>query len=391
MHYVRCLRRPKVTPSRATYTIELLFIISTDLGDSLLFPDEPIDLSVTAYTGPEDAKGTPLASKGQVSWKTGQRVVKQDFGTPPTVTRALSAGKTVQLRIGGPGSSSADSAHAVAGCTAEDDGLIMPLWVAVHHPSHQHEEHVSTRKLRLPRGTTLEIAEDIGEPKSLARHVWDGGLAAVCGLAEGGDVSGGPCLRLVREMIARGGNILELGCGVGVLGLGTALVADAMRGTLTTARTSVVMTDLEDAEEQVRSNMGRVLPRLSRHDEEGEIGGIELVYENLDWEDGSRGRFGPAVASRSWDLIMLSDCTYNVDVLPALVGTLEALHAANVARGLNGGTRVFIATKPRHESETEAFDLLNTKGWSRLTEQTIPLPVMGEEPQRVELYLYERR
>jgi hypothetical protein len=391
MHYIRFLRPPKFGQ---TPLIELLFVISTDLGDSLLIPEEPIELSVTAHIGGSspEALSVPLSGKGQIVWKAGQRVLKPAFRPPWVVVNALATREEVQICVAPSKAHSAYSAESILRSDSRD-GLIMPVWISLNRQVDENHQ-VSTRKLHFGQGTDsasyLEIAEDVGEPKSLARHVWDGGVVTVCGLAgtmqRPGSVpeaSQGPWMQAVKGILAgvRPVNVLELGCGVGVLGLGAAVVASAMR-TDPLQETVVMMTDLEDAEEQVRANISR-LPRLE---------GVQLLYENLDWEDGRRGKFGEAVTSRAWDLVMFSDCTYNVDVLPALVETLSALHAANVAHATadRPTTKVFLATKPRHSSETVVFDLLSQHQWVKLQEQTIPLPVMGDEPQQVELYLFEK-
>ena len=391
MHYIRFLRPPKVTSTGRSHQIELLFIISTDLGDSLLFPDEPVELSVTAHIGgTPEVLSVPLSGKGQVVWKSGQRVVKPIFRTPAVVTKALETGQEVQICISASQNHSADTARKILQ-TEADDGLIMPVWISLNRQDDE-DRQVSTRKIQFGQGkdylSCLDIAEDVGEPKSLARHVGDGGVVTVCGLAGTiqqpvPEASQGPWMQAVKGILSRDQpvNVLELGCGVGVLGLGAAVVASAMRPESSLMRT-ILMTDLEDAEEQVRSNIARV----------SGFDGVQLLYENLDWEDGRQGRFGTAVTSHVWDLIMFSDCTYNVDVLPALVETLSALHSANAAHagGERSATKVFLATKPRHSSETEVFDLLAQHQWVKLEEQTIPLPVMGAEPQRVELHLFEK-
>ena len=98
------------------------------------------------------------------------------------------------------------------------------------------------------------------------------------------------------------------------------------------------------------------------------------------------------MSSRYFDLIVLSDCTYNVDMLPALVGTLSALHASNLESHprKRSTTKVFLATKPRHESELALFDLMRKEGWETLAKQAVPLPVLGQEPESVELYIFEK-
>ncbi|KAL7938792.1 hypothetical protein V8C35DRAFT_328733 [Trichoderma chlorosporum] len=155
-------------------------------------------------------------------------------------------------------------------------------------------------------------------------------------------------------------NALELGCGVGILGGGLSIVFPRTRPP-PSRRCTILMTDLEEAENRTRSNI-------------------------------RNGMFGPEAQSHRWDLVLLSDCTYNVDMLPALVGRLSALHKSNTAQAGEQpqSTKDFLATKPRHASEEALFDLLSDQGWTELHRQTLPLPVLGAETQCVELYLYEK-
>lgn len=97
--------------------------------------------------------------------------------------------------------------------------------------------------------------------------------------------------------------------------------------------------------------------------------------------------FGPEAQKHRWDFVLLTDCIYNVDMLPALLGTLSALHESNMAETGEQpqSTKDFLATKPRQASEEALFGLLSDQGWTELHRQTLPLPVLGAETQCVEL------
>ncbi|KAL7792390.1 hypothetical protein V8C43DRAFT_315514 [Trichoderma afarasin] len=132
-------------------------------------------------------------------------------------------------------------------------------------------------------------------------------------------------------------NALELGCRVEIFGKGLSVVFPR---TLPppSRRCTILMTDLEEAESQTRSNIMC---------------------------------FGPEAESHRWDLVLLSDCVYNVDMLPALLGTLSALHEPNTAETGEQrlSTKVFLATKTRHASGEALFGLLSDQGWTeRLAE-----------------------
>ncbi|KAK6713663.1 hypothetical protein SNK04_004627 [Fusarium graminearum] len=255
---------------------------------------------------------------------------------------------------------------------------------------------VSIRRLVLsdsPDGLgTMEIEEEIGE--SIARHIWDGGVMATCALAgieaaPNSESSQNPCMRTMKNIFSQQDTIrvLELGCGVGILGLGLGAVYPQL-GSLE-GDCTILMTDLPEAEQRARANMKRLEKSHLRFQENP----VHMLYENLDWEEGRQGRFGPAVRSGPWDLVMLSDCTYNVDMLPPLVETLSAIHMANLTyfpKGEPFTTKVFLATKPRHDSEEVLYELMDKQGWYSVHKQIIRKPVLGEAPQIVELHLFDK-
>lgn len=392
MHYIRCLRAPKLSLSGRASLLDLTFTITTDLGDSFLLPDEPIPLIVTVHTSDGAAKRAwPLTGKEQLSWKAGQRIAKPTLRLPPEAARALAGGQKVELCISTAPNYSADGVDDILRSRGDEDGLVMPVRTLL---GAQEGEDVDTSFRRLKLGDTtgalpssLDVSEEIGE--SIARHIWDGGLVATCALygtfaLPDLEASGGSCVKAVKDILSsdRPVNILEVGCGVGILGMGIASLCTALRQDSDSAHECLLlMTDLEEAEQRALSNMAQLSTLPSQ----------QLLYENLDWEDGRKGHFGDLTASHTWDLIVLSDCTYNVDMLPALVETLSALHLHNAAQDSQAVTRVFLATKPRHSSEQALFDLMAEHGWEKAEEQALPLPVIGSEPQSVEMYLFGKK
>lgn len=392
--------------------LDLVFTITTDLGDSFLYPDEPIDLTIHAeISSDSESKKKDLVNLSQgtekLQWRSGMRVAKPSVDISRLMQQVSNSKNKVALCI----STEKFSAHGVSDILAttfvskegEPDGQIMPVWITLSHD--EAEVEVSTRRLYLP-GTSeqedyVELEEEIGE--SIARHIWDAGVIAFCAITESWmlpmptdtEPSG---LKALKKLFAgpKPINALELGCGVGILGGGLSAVIPKMRPP-PSRRCTILMTDLEEAESRTRSNMSRLLQ--VRKGKSSSSPPVKLLYENLDWEQGRKGMFGPETQSHRWDLVMLSDCTYNVDMLPALVETLSALHASNMAHAAASSTspgeqtqstKVFLATKPRHASEEALFDLLSQEGWTELHKQTLPLPVLGAETQSVDLYLYEK-
>lgn len=392
--------------------LDLVFTITTDLGDSFLYPDEPVNLTIHAEipnnsdSKKKDLVNLPLGTE-KLQWRSGMRVAKPSVDISRLVQQIPTSKSKIAICI----STEQFSARSVSEILAttnipeedEQAGQIMPVWFTLNHD--ESEIEVSTRRLYLS-GTSeqedyVELEEEIGE--SIARHIWDAGVIAFCAIAESWmlpmptdtEPSG---LKALKKLFAgpKPINVLELGCGVGILGGGLSAVIPRMRPP-PSRRCTILMTDLEEAESRTRSNMSRLLQ--TRKAKSGSSPPVKLLYENLDWEEGRKGEFDFEAQNHRWDLVMLSDCTYNVDMLPALVETLSALHAANMAHAAASSsssgeqpqsTKVFLATKPRHTSEEALFDLLSSEGWAELHRQTLPLPVLGAEMQSVELYLYEK-
>lgn len=267
----------------------------------------------------------------------------------------------------------------------------------------------------------LRIDEEIGE--SIDRHVWDAGVVTtglifdICGSGTSTRWQETPLLRsiLIAATSESPLNVIELGCGVGILGIGlaTALSArllqitpcedaqkekqaledgdsgDDLAGADADAGPSakvpnfgtILLTDLPDAEELTTLNINGC------QETQNGSGAFHLTFESLDWEDGKSGVFGPKASTTAWDLIIISDCTYNVDMLSSLVDTLSALHICSLSLG-NTGPRVMLATKPRHSSEQALFALMLSKGWNILESATQVLPLLGLDDERVELYLF---
>ncbi|KAL7619820.1 hypothetical protein AAE478_010365 [Parahypoxylon ruwenzoriense] len=398
MHYIRLLRPAKFDASDKKPFISLLLTITTDLGDSFLHPDEPIDLIIAAEAA---AGGSLLLETGRPPrWSAGMRVLDVKAPVKPhlksgdvTCSIKIHPAAVQSLPLGRMRTSDVLPWSVTPSDSPARKGLIMPATVemvnGVCSP-------VCIRTLRLSLGPRpgdeldLDFEEDIGE--SIARHVWDAGvvtasfLADACRSAEAGirDV-----LPLGKESVG----VLELGSGVGILGISFAGILGRAAG-----EAMVLLTDVPEAEERARANVARAETALSRAQIYSGGGSVPTIrYENLDWERGRRGQLGPLASARAWDLVVLSDCTYNVDSLPALVGTLSALHAANLRHPGVGGavakSSVLLATKPRHSSETALFGLLEASGWRYRVLKSIPLPKLGEEEgggEVVDIYVLEK-
>ncbi|KAI0545973.1 putative methyltransferase-domain-containing protein [Xylaria curta] len=415
MHYIRLLRPAKIQSSAEELMISLLFTITTDLGDSFLCPeDDSIDIMVAAVDpAASTAHSASVLPRGKqvckYKWKAGMRVLDAKVKLRPGLKRETincrfaiyPAPQRLRDTLAPPGALHVGDVLPWRVDTDEtlQMGIIMPatfeLINGICAP-------VSVRMLTLgashfinddggDRMLNLHFEEDIGE--SIARHIWDAGVVTSAYLADA--CSSLESIRELFPMEREHFNVLELGSGVGILGITIASilpkVAAAQGQVLKDAK--VLLTDLEEAEERARSNIARskTTPGLNSISDTN----VVTEYENLDWDEGCEGRFGPLAAETSWDIVVLSDCTYNVDSLPSLVGTLSALHAAKEQRrgaeDINTvKSSVLLATKPRHSSEQELFRLLKDQSWIYRVVKEIPLPKIGEEDEVVQIYLLER-
>ncbi|KAL7799290.1 putative methyltransferase domain-containing protein [Trichoderma afarasin] len=401
MHYIRLLSPPKLAISGSKARLDLVITINTDLSDSLLFVQDSLEIIITAEVASSAGKTTwALTGRGELFWKPGMRILKPSLNLPLQFIKGLAASSKTEICISAKPALSATGVQSIlmdSINSAQDEvgGLIMPVWAEVHVKGHK-DDHICTRRLSFSSqnegGEFLEIEEELGE--SMARHVWDGGLVTLCavaGIPAGQKYASNQevTMTAMREILCTADelNILELGCGVGTLGIGLFAALRHMRPAGSGGCT-VLLTDLEDAEARASRNISRLQENAHMTGEDT----TQLLYENLDWEDGREGRFGPQVQARRWDLIVLSDCTYNEDGLLSLVETLSALHASNVnkATGESFTTKVFVGTKPRHSSENAVFGLLDQADWKMQAKQVLPLPVLGSEAQTVEMYLFEK-
>ncbi|KAK7916852.1 hypothetical protein PG985_010460 [Apiospora marii] len=412
MHYIRLLRPVSVeTTNRREDVLSVLLTITTDLGDSFFSPDEPLALGLTLESGGlPGGRGVVLAcpadNKSPLQWRAGMRVLKAQL----RLREPLPQDKTTVGIFARSHQSKTPSTRPYwrHGYDDPQTELIVPVSVDMVN---RKCAPVSLRKLPLPRGDAtskssddLALGEDIGE--SIARHIWDAGLVTASYLSDScrsAEIMAN-ILPARRDRL----NILELGCGVGILGTTiAAIIRDvaASQGT-SLVEAHVLLTDVDEAEERACANIERAEEVLERRhsngggedEDEEKPRAVRLQYENLDWDDGRQGKFGPLSAARAWDFVVLSDCTYNVDSLPALIGTLSALHShSSVARAGQEDdscgaleTRVILATKPRHASEEALFGLLEEQGWSHRVVKTIPLPRVNAEGEVVEIYMLEK-
>ena len=162
-------------------------------------------------------------------------------------------------------------------------------------------------------------------------------------------------------------NVLELGSGCGIVGIAfTQMVPHC----------NVLLTDLPAALNLLHDNISKA--RLAS--------GSKVTADTLDWDD----VLPEKVTAQAYDLILLSDCTYNVDSLPALVRTLKSLISFSPA------AHIIISMKVRHPSEVVFFDLMLKEAMT-ITEHTrITLPddhrsTIDVELEFVDIYTFRHQ
>ena len=140
-------------------------------------------------------------------------------------------------------------------------------------------------------------------------------------------------------------NVIELGCGCGIVGISLAQ---------TIPDCDVLLTDLPEVDELVARNIEVSKPAMSSH----------IEFAALDWN----APLPAAVQSRNFDLILAAECIYNTDSIPLLVNTLSAL----IKRSPKAA--IIVSTKFRHESEKMFHDLAAKAGLIENSNAQIPLP-----------------
>ncbi|OWP03810.1 hypothetical protein B2J93_2655 [Marssonina coronariae] len=386
MHYIRFLKVPRLSqPGR----LRAVVTITTDLGDSFLATSIPLLVTLA------DSHGGRIASPTEYLWKGtyGHR------GLPIEIPVGKQA---MQIREG-----SKMCIHA------KDTGIRVDNWqdILPRNPGSQNSPEpgrvvgvsgplfvngVCERVFNSTSGPELYVWEETGE--SIARHIWDAGLVLSAYLTRlcrepGTDL---PILRgkLAEEDL----KVLELGAGCGIVGI-------------TLSRlglhhvSKIVLTDLDEASDILAQNLSSFSPTArvlaaeleSRDQDSPEADGLSTSLPNgapspplsnvtipthqvLDWSL----PLPLAIASISWNLVLVADCTYNPDVVPSLIATLGHLSHGNPQ------LTVLLAMKVRHESEAVFFELMAQQRWVVRESCRVDLPVLGAGGEVIEIFVYGR-
>ncbi|CAL5873742.1 uncharacterized protein PFLUO_LOCUS8024 [Penicillium psychrofluorescens] len=348
VYYIRFLKTPRVQQQKGSSVVSALICITTDLGDAFLAQDVDLIAELTI------SHSSKILTTSSLAWQAGKRELPISLELP----RGFAQQPVVlTVRPRGPQSPVKDSLCPVP--------LVVSGWstpISAQLPA----EKLIERRFSLgdspePQTSDLCISEETGN--SIARHIWDAALASVIYLQKvtSGTSEGMPSLgHLLQHPRQTPLQVVELGAGCGIVGIALAQLHPYC---------SVLLTDLPEVEEIVARNINAARPASQS----------TVYYRPLDWNEPPP----EDLCSSAIDLILLSDCTYNADSLPALVSTLDRLVR------ISPGAIILVALKRRHDSETVFFDLMQSAAFQSL-QDGIPLPSQNDQVDQIELYCYSR-
>lgn len=175
----------------------------------------------------------------------------------------------------------------------------------------------------------------------LDKKVWDSGIALagwLCKTIGGNAPSEGG--RLLRTAINAPGSchVIELGAGTGLVSLAFAALTAGRRGL------SVTITDLASAIPLLEHNI---------HQNQQYFEGTNVASAVLDWEEDLPGHI---TSAGPFQLIFMSDVTYNPASFPSLLNTLVALRGLSQDTGTE--TLAVLAYKERDTGERDLWAMM---------------------------------
>ncbi|KAK5000941.1 hypothetical protein LTR66_000287 [Elasticomyces elasticus] len=379
MHYIRFLKTPKIHVDDNSTILKAVVTITTDLGETF-YPHEVL-LAATLRSLDHDGD---VYMRKTVTWTAGLRSLPITFDLSHT-----DVDWPARLHVGVRDGLRAD--HLENHYTPGNLPALISVWSDALDPTKGvYESQRKVERRFTPFGERpLTIGEDTGE--SIARHLWcvcsrhlfadarapnadantplrDGSLALTAHIDHLVALQGPDSIPLLEHVLASAAyrklNVLELGCGCGVVGISLAqIIPDC----------NVVLTDLPEVTEIVQRNIACMKPALSS----------EVSFMPLDWD----APLPSAVSGRIFNLIVVAECIYNTDSIPPLVRTIAALLAKS-PRAV-----VVVATKVRHSSEAMFYDLMAKHGIVEDGRMALPLPGepgcgYADSAEHVDLYCF---
>ncbi|GAB7344068.1 hypothetical protein MBLNU457_1981t1 [Dothideomycetes sp. NU457] len=339
MHYVRFLKTPKVFAKDGTVVLKATVTITTDLGETYY----PRDVALAATLRSSDPNGDVYLRRS-FEWTDGTRALPLSFDITRTEIEW-----PARLHVGLKSGIGYLTDHLESFNEYGDTPSIISAWSDDINATGGYLEssrQVERQFMPLTR-RPLHIFEDTGE--SIARHLWDGSLALTAYIDQVVALQAETSMPLLERALITATykklNVIELGCGCGVVGIALSQ---------TVPDCDVLLTDLPEVDELVARNIEAASPAMSSH----------IEFAALDWD----APLPSAVQSRNFDIIVAAECIYNTDSIPPLVKTLTAL----VQRSPKAV--VVISTKFRHDSERLFHDLAAKAGLIESSSAKLPLP-----------------
>ncbi|KAK9487470.1 putative methyltransferase-domain-containing protein [Lipomyces starkeyi] len=341
--------------SASTLTVSSVVTVTTDLGDCFFYGNATLSVSLVA-SGRSSSKVTNVAHT-KVQWKTGMRALPIELDVSIKQLDRIMKNGGVDVRFHMRVSMSIDSEYKdenVMYVDSTGDSLAF-LPVASLGFWFSGAEDPSARKNAIQRNiqydndnhryvsrdvpigpTSLKLLEETGE--SVARHLWDSGILLGKFLTLSNQNSDNFLKHLKGS--SKSMNILELGCGCGIVGLTLSRVFPQSR---------VVLTDLDSARNVCERNIALNCTRSSSSRTSGKI-----EFSSFDWESGNNTMEENAkVYDEEWDVVVSCDCTYNADSFDILTDVLLKV--------VSQRTKLLLVHKERHGSEARVFELLKEK------------------------------
>ena len=336
MNFVRFVKTPRVSSKltkksnakpnsnkTSAQQLSLLLTITTDFSP---FAGETYLLCELL-----SSNGSALAAQ-EIQWQGHERDIKVEFSVQQS---PLSNHKIVITPR--TGSASTDFLAQFLGGTVSHVVGVETDWFSTT-TSTRHD--TVSRRFNSPTGPII-IAEQAGE--TIIRHVWDAGIILSAVISYRHLPSLPPGLTALLKYLQspdQSLKVLELGTGVGVLGICAALAfPDA----------TVVMTDLPDAQVLVDKNIhlnASPKNKLTQH----------ASFRVLDWETQPYPEW---TSVERFDLIVMADVTYNTATFVALANLLEHLLKTG-----SRGAKVICCGKRRHDEEKQFWKIVGERGFA---------------------------
>jgi len=337
MHYIKFLKLPVLASSKQGSIIKTVIAVTTDLGDDYFPSDIILQFQLLTHNSAKPKASSNVLLSQSRQWSIGMRALPVELKVP---SKSAGASTLYQLSVDA-------SKSGFSTIFDFSDGVlvtprVMPVLSAPFGAfSRQADPDLDViRVIPIKDNPELRVYEATGD--SIARHIWDGSVA-FSGLIDQASIgkSGIAYLDSILSTVASKEdlNVIELGAGVGLAGLTLAHVMPRIR---------ILLTDVPEVE-----------ALLYRSIKANGMDTTRTRFAVLDWEK----PVPASIQSQMFDLILVSECTYNEDSIPALVSVLQALMEKSLT------ATVLVATKQRHENERIFYDLMRTAGF-KMIEQT---------------------